>query len=124
MYVQMINICSTVQEEMVENGRTRQERQECGITLRGFQHDDKESKQANKEAEQTAVIPRLSEEIIQTSQQTKEKRSCLETSRRAREECSPEQQNIDACVNAFAFASADHTAAVEHHTAMKAAQRV
>ena len=26
MYVQMINICFTVQEETVENGRTRQER--------------------------------------------------------------------------------------------------
>ena len=45
----------------------------------------------------------------------------METARRAREECSPEQQNIDACMDAFALASAVHTAAVEHHTAMKAA---
>ena len=28
MCVQMINICFTVQDETVENGRTRQERQE------------------------------------------------------------------------------------------------
>ena len=34
---------------------------------------------------------------------------------------SPEQQNIDACMDAFALASAVHTAAVEHHMAMKAA---
>ena len=49
------------------------------------------SPEANKEAEQTAVIARLSEEIIQAVQQTKEKRLHLETARRAREECSLEQ---------------------------------
>ena len=66
-------------------------------------------------------MARLSEEITQVAQQTKEKRSRLETARRAREECSPEQQNIDSCKDTFALASAVHNAAVEHHTAMKAA---
>ena len=59
------------------------------------------SSEANKEAEQTAVIARLSEEIIQAVQQKKEKRSRLEIARRAREECSPEHQNIEACMDAF-----------------------
>jgi len=90
-------------------------------TLRGIL-DGKRSKQADKEAEQTAVMARLSEEIIQAAQQTKEKRSRLETARRAREETAAAvQANIDACMDAFALASAVHTAAVEHHTAMKAA---
>ena len=67
-------------------------------------------------------MARLSEEIIQAAQQTKEKRSRLETARRAREETAAAvQANIDACMDAFALASAVHTAAVEHHTAMKAA---
>ena len=67
-------------------------------------------------------MARLSEEIIQVAQQTKEKRSRLETDRRAREETAAAvQANIDACIDAFALASVVHTAAVEHHTAMKAA---
>ena len=68
---------------------------------------------------------RLSEEIIQTSQQTKEKRSCLETVRTAREETTATvQANIEACMDAFVLVFTVHTAAVEHHTDMNDAQRV
>ena len=71
------------------------------------------------------MMVRLSEEIIQTSQQTKEKRSCLETVRTALEETTATvQANIEACMDAFVLAFAVHTAAVEHHTDMNDAQRV
>ena len=62
MYAQMINICFTVQEETVENGRTRQERNNV-----------------EEVCERVITTIRLNEEIIQTVQQTKEKRSRLET---------------------------------------------
>ena len=68
---------------------------------------------------------RLSEEIIQTSQQTKEKQSCLETVRTAREEMTATvQANIEACMDAFVLVFTVHTAVVEHHTDMNDAQRV
>ena len=68
---------------------------------------------------------RLSEEIIQTSQQTKEKRSCLVTVRAAREETTATvQANIEAWLDAFVLVFTVHTAAVEHHTDMNDAQRV
>ena len=48
--------------------------------------------------------------------------------RRLREPVKKRQQlfrvNIEACMDAFVLASAVHTAAVEHHTAMNVAQRV
>uniref|UniRef100_A0A7S0ZRS9 Uncharacterized protein n=1 Tax=Noctiluca scintillans TaxID=2966 RepID=A0A7S0ZRS9_NOCSC len=45
MYAQMINICSTVQEETVENGRTRQERQ---TVCNGLAKHDSENDRSNK----------------------------------------------------------------------------
>ena len=62
MYAQMINIRFTVQEETVENRRTRQE---CN--------------NVEEVCERAITTIRLNEEIIQTAQQTKEKRSRLET---------------------------------------------
>ena len=47
------------------------------------------------------------------------RRSCLETTQRAREETTATvQANIEAWLDAFALASTVHTAAVEHHTDM------
>ena len=67
---------------------------------------------------------RLSEEIIQTLQQTEEKQSCLETVRTAREETTATvQANVEACMDAFVLVFTVHTAVVEHHTDMNDAQR-
>ena len=67
------------------------------------------------------MMARLSEEIIQAAQQTKEKRSRLEKARRAREETAAAvQANIDACMDAFALASASTPQWWKHHTGMKA----
>ena len=80
------------------------------------------SSEANNEAEQTVVMVRLSEG---KSSRQHSRRSCLETTQRAREETTATvQANIEACMNAFALASTVHTAAVEHHTDMNVAQRV
>ena len=79
------------------------------------------SSEANKEAEQIVVMVRLSEG---KSSRQHSRRSCLDTVQTAREETATVQANIEACVDAFVLASAVHTAAVEHHTDMNAAQRV
>ena len=61
MYAQMVNNRFTVQEETVENRRTRQERNNVEVVC-----------------DRAITTIRLNEEIIQTAQQTKEKRSRLE----------------------------------------------
>ena len=80
------------------------------------------SSEANKEAEQTVVMVSL--EWGKSSRQHS-RRSCLETVRTAREETTATVQvNIEACMDTFVLVSTVHTAAVEHHTDMNAAQRV
>ena len=76
-----------LQEETVENGRTRQERNNVEEV---FQHDDKGSKQTRKVS---SGLSRLSEEIIQTSQQMKEKRLRSETAQKTREETEVRKAN-------------------------------
>jgi len=84
--------------------------------------DGKRSKQADKEAEQNALMARLSEEISQAAMQTKEKRTRLESARRARQETAAAiQANVEACANSVAVAAAVHRGAVEHFAAAKAA---
>ena len=86
------------------------------------QHDDKGSKEANKEAVQTAVMTRLSEEVAQASMQTKEKHDRLESARRACQETAAAiQANVEACANSVDVAVPMHSTAVEHFAATEIA---
>ena len=111
-----VNKANKLDQELVDTCSTQSGWGQTGPVFRS---------EARKEAEQTVVMVRLSEEIIQTSQQTKEKQSCLETVRTAREETTATvQANIEACMDAFVLVFTVHTAVVEHHTDMNDAQRV
>ena len=61
-----------------------------GGPVKGFQHDDKGSKQTRKAS---SGLSRLSKEIIQTSQQMKEKRLRSETAQKIREETEVRKAN-------------------------------
>ena len=73
-------------------------------------------------AEQTVVMVRLSEEN-HSGQHSR--RSCLETTQRAREETTATvQANMEAWLDAFVLVSTGPHRSVEHHADMNAAQRV
>ena len=65
---------------------------------------------------------RLSEENHPDS--TADEAAWRQTQRAREETTATVQVNIEACMDALVLASAVHTASVEHHTDMNAAQRV